>query len=198
MKKYQILLMIIATIFYLLWSFFEYESFRKSKEVKLLDMNLTLVDIKKRVDINLEQIYKSNYKLWNLDINKILEERRKSEKEKHKAEPTQNSFGSLKLEKTANFNLKKRKICLEKKCWEFMGKVTIDNHVKVTLLSTEKKPKLETFSIGDELLNGLFISKIKGDVMIVKDKKKDRKFVLKLFDVNVSAYFPKDRKESNE
>jgi len=196
MKKYQIYLSFLFIIFYLLWLYFSYESFRKSREVYLADINITVVNLKEKILIDNKKIYPSTFKLWDLEVNKILEDRKNKEREK---KMTQKSSKSLSSKLIYNFKIKKRKVCLEKKCWEFMGMITIDNQRYVTLLSTEKKPKLETFSVGDELLKGLFISKIKGDSMSVTYKEKDKKtFVLKLFEVNASAYFPKSIKEINE
>jgi len=196
MKKYQIYLSFLFIIFYLLWLYFSYESFRKSREVYLADINITVVNLKEKILIDNKKIYPSTFKLWDLEVNKILEDRKNKEREK---KMTQRSSKSLSSKLIYNFKIKKKKVCLEKKCWEFMGMITIDNQRYVTLLSTEKKPKLETFSVGDELLKGLFISKIKGDSMSVTYKEKDKKtFVLKLFEVNASAYFPKSIKEINE
>jgi len=196
MKKYQIFLSFLFIIFYLLWLYFSYESFRKSREVYLADINITVVNLNEKILIDNKKIYPSTFKLWDLEVNKILEDRKNKEREK---KMTQMSSKTLYSKLTYKFKKIKKKVCLEKKCWEFMGMITIDNQRYVTLLSTDKKPKLETFSVGDELLKGLFISNIKGDSMSVTYKEEDKKtFVLKLFEVNASAYFPKSIKEINE
>ena len=199
MKKYQIVLTLFMTLLYLLWSYFTYKSFRNSKEVQLSDTNLTVIDVKKRISINSEDLYGSSFKLWDLDINKILEEREKKEHELKIQELQTNKktmFDSA--ESFSNINVLKRKICLNNKCWKFMGMLTINNKTQVTLLSIDKKSRLETFGLGDELLDGLMISKIKGDIMIITHKKDEKKFILKLFDVNASAYLPKAKKEVDE
>lgn len=197
MKRYQIILTFISIFFYLLWSYIFYESFRKSTEVQFLDTNLTLIDISKRIFIDTNELYASSFKLWNLDINKALEERRKENELKIQELQNNKSVLSMK-ESILNISSNQRKICLNKKCWKFVGMITINNQTKVTLLSIDKKPKLEIFTRGDNLLEGLTISEIKGDNMIVIHKKDKRKFVLKLFEVNASAYFPKAIKEVNE
>ena len=199
MRKYKILLSFLFIILYLIWLYFSYESFRKSREVYLADMNITVFNLKERISIDKKKLYSSTFTLWDLEVNKILENRRNKENAERENKLNQMSLNSSKREFGSNFKLIKRKICLERKCWEFMGMVSIDNQTQVTLLSTDAKPKLETFSVGDELLKGLIISKIKGDSMSVTYKEKDKKtFVLKLFEVNASAYFPKDIKEINE
>jgi hypothetical protein len=196
MKRYQIILTFISIFFYLLWSYIFYESFRKSTEVQFLDTNLTLIDISKRIFIDTNELYASSFKLWNLDINKALEERRKENELKIQELQNNKSVLSMK-ESILNISSNQRKICLNKKCWKFVGMITINNQTKVTLLSIDKKPKLEIFTRGDNLLEGLTISEIKGDNMIVIHKKDKRKFILKLFDINVSEYFPKSLKEVN-
>jgi len=189
--------MFLAILLYLLSAYLTYNSLRSFRKVRLSDINLTVVDIRKRISIDSTKIYNSSFKLWDLDRSKILEERKKEDLKMKELLANQNS--TLSENKAfANINASKRKICLEKKCWQFMGMITINNKTKVTLLSTDKKPKLETFSVGEELLKGLIITEITGDDMIVIHKKDKRKFVLKLFEVNASAYFPKAIKEVNE
>ena len=196
MKKYQILLLMLTIFLYLFISYLSYTSLRDSKKVRLRDNNLTVVDIKKRVSINSKDIYASNFKLWDLEINDILEKRQKKEKESTKLNLNHNNK-SLK-ESVVNISSTKRKICLNKKCWEFMGMVTINNQTQVTLLSIDEKPKLEIFRVKDELLSDLIITKIEGDNMIVTYKKDKKEFILKLFEVNASAYSVKTAKEVNE
>jgi hypothetical protein len=195
MKKYQIILTLLVIFFYLVDSYFSYSFLRKNRAVKLSDINLTVVNIKKRVSINSKNLYNSTFKLWDLDISKILEERKK---ESDKEQLSKEELALSKKEFVSNINLTKRQICLNKKCWKFMGMITINNRTQVTLLSTDKKTKLETFYAGDELLEGLTITKIIGDNMIVTNNKDKREFILKLFEVDISAYLPKTKKEINE
>jgi hypothetical protein len=196
MKKYQFILTFLVILFYLIGSYFSYSFLRKNIEIKLSDINLTVVNIKKRVSINSKNIYSSTFKLWDLDISKILEERKKELVKQQLS--SSDTLALSEKELLSNINSTRRRICLEKECWEFMGIVTVGNRTKVTLLSTDKKPKLKTFSVGDELLEGLTISKLTGDNMIIIHKKDKKKFVLKLFEVNASAYFPKVKKAINE
>jgi len=202
MRKYQILLTLLLITGYLLLSYFDYESYRDFREAKLSDANLTIVNIKENISINSNNLYHSNFKLWDLEINIILEERRKKEEifglEQLRASKFHANGSSSDKESVANINLNKRKICLNQKCWEFMGMLTMGNQTEVTLLSTDVKPKLETFSVGDELLKGLIIIKIRGDNMVLIHKKDKRRFVLKLFDVDALDYLPKVKKEFNE
>jgi hypothetical protein len=199
MKKNQLILILLIILLYISLSYVSYESFRNSKEVKLRDTNLTVINIKQRVSINSKAIYDSNFKLWDLEINSIFQKRQKKEKNLFKLkEQNSHNHRTNYQEEISNINASKRKICLNDKCWRFMGIVTINNYVEVTLLSTDSKPKLETFTKGDILLKGITISKITGDSMILINKKDKKKFILKLFDINASAYLPKNKKESNE
>jgi hypothetical protein len=199
MKKYKIILTFLISIFYLLWVYFNYESLRKSRKAKLSDINLSVIDISKRHLLHSNDLYSSNFKLWDLEINQILEDRMKREESlRLKNLNSIININSTQQETSSNINLSKRKICVNEKCWVFMGMITINNKTQVTLLSTDKKPKLETFRIGDVLLEGLVVSKIKGDSMIVTHTKNNREFSLKLFDVDASAYVPKEIKVINE
>jgi hypothetical protein len=80
---------------------------------------------------------------------------------------------------------------LERECWEFVGIIKVGNRVAVTLLSKRKNSKLETFKIGDYLLENLKIVAIKGDYITLIDTKKGKRFSLRLFDVDISKYRPK-------
>jgi len=199
MRKYKILLSFLFIVLYLLWFYFSYDSFRKSREVRLADINLTVINLKEKISIDNKKLSSSTFTLWDLEVNKILEDRKNKENEALEQKLNQMNLNSSQTELSSNFNLTKRKICLEKRCWEFMGMVSIGNKTQVTLLSTDEKPKLETFSVGDELLKGLIISNIKGDSMSVISKEKNKKiFTIKLFEVNASAYSPKNIKEIND
>ncbi len=190
MKKYQIILTLLIVVFYLLSLYISYMSFKKSREIKLADINHSVINIKNIISINKDKIYHSTYKSWGIDINKILKNR---EEKKQKEE--------LKLDKVDTddkINSTNKKICIKNNCWIFKGVVDIGNNIRVTLISTDKKESLETFKIGDELLEDLVIKKITEDSMIVIDKKENKKFVLKLFDINISKYSPKIIKETNE
>lgn len=198
MRRYKVLLSFLFIIFYLLWLYFSYESFRKSREAHLTDINIRIINLKEKISIDTNKLYPSTFTLWDLEMNKILEERRNKEKEDRERKLNEMNSNSFNTEFTSNINLIKRKICLEKQCWEFMGMISINNQIEVTLLSTDEKPKLETFSVGDELLEGLVVSKIEEDSLVIFHERDKRTFVLKLFEVNASAYLPKDIKEINE
>jgi len=195
MKKYQFILIIFTILIYLLFFYFSYLSVVKERDVYLSDINKSIVNIKERVTVDSELILPSLHTLWGLDKSKLLT-KREGAIEKSKEKKSKDLIVKEVLEN--NIDLIKRKICLDKTCWEFMGMVSINNQVEVTLLSSDKKPKLESFSVGDELLEGLIISKIKGDSMTVIHKKDKKVFILKLFEVDASAYLPKTTKDINE
>jgi hypothetical protein len=183
-------------LFYSFTFYFNYLSKFKEREVYLSDINKSIVNIKERVTIDDKLIPHSVHTLWGLDKSKLLTKR---ESAIEKSQKKKGKDLMLKAIVKKDIDLKRRKICLNKtKCWEFMGMVTINNKTEVTLLSSDKKPELKSFNIGDELLEGLVISKIKGDGMTVIHKKDKKVFVLKLFEVNASAYLPKLIKGMND
>jgi len=162
------------------------------REAYLSDLNQSVVNIEDRVVIDTEKIVHSSYSLWGLKRSKLLENRaikieKKLNKTKVKDRP-----------KERNVNVKQRTICVEKRCWEFMGLMSINGIQTLTLLNKEKKSKLELFKVGDELLPKIIIKKIKGESMILQNQENHKKMVLKLFDVNLSQYRPKKSKEKHE
>jgi len=134
----------------------------------------------------------ANFTFWDMKESDILK-RRKEEDLLLNEKANENNM----TKKEKNFDIKKRIICLEKQCWEFLGVVTINNKSGVTLLSKENK--LETFHVGDQLLENLTIVEITSEKMLLNDLKKKKKIELKLFDVDMEHYLPKSKKkERNE
>lgn len=194
MKKYQLILILSLMLLYLVFFYFSY-SMPKQREVYISDLNQTIVNIHQRIAIDSNDIYPSSYLLWGLNKSKLLENREKKElKESNKKVETVKENKS----KEYNVDVKYRTICVEKHCWELVGIMTIDGIQTLTLLSKEKKRKLELFKIGDELLPNIIIEKIKGESMILLNKEKNKEIILKLFDVDLSKYLPKNEKEKNE
>jgi hypothetical protein len=187
MKKYQIALSLLFITAYLLSLYVSNESLKKSRDVKLTDIDIKVVDIRKKLSIDMTKFSHSTYKLWGLKISKIL----KNRVEKNKLDKLKSSN---KFDNISKINILNRKICIKERCWIFMGIIGIGNEIKVTLLSTEKKQKLETFMVGDELLKNLVIRKIMDDRMVLTDKRNKQEFFLKLFEVNASIYLPKRSK----
>ena len=198
MKKYQFFISFVFIFIYLLLLYSEYASLNKYKKASLHDLQIQTVDMDKLLSVPLDTFHASSFHEWGIRKNWLLEKREKNRKLLEK------KISKIKLDSkeiVKNFNLTNRIICLNKTCWEFMGIIKIKNQIQVTLLSKEKKSKLETFKIGDYLLEGLKIQAIKGDAMLLFDEEKNKVFSLKLFDVNVSKYYPKElqnKKEMNE
>jgi len=187
MKKYKILFTFIVVVVYLINLYVDYASLNKERKAYLKDLSMDTVDINQTVKIDLDTITSSTYKDWGLKKSFLLQKR----EDEKKLLADMISSSSKKLDK--NFEITNRIVCLEKKCWEFMGIVKINDQVRVTLLSKDKKPKLETFQIGSILLENLKIIDIQSNKMIIFDSKKEEKFDLKLFDVNVKKYYPKNK-----
>ena len=191
MKKYQFIFIVVVVLIYLLNSYYNYEEIRRTRKAFLSDINISIADLPKRLSIDKALFVESNFTFWDMRESDTLRKRKKNLLLKEKA----NKNSVTKKEKS--FDIKKRIICLEKQCWEFLGVVTINGKSVVTLLSKENK--LKTFSVGEQLLANLIIVKITSDNMLLNDVKKKKKFELKLFDVDMEQYLPKSKiKESNE
>jgi len=193
MKKYQFIFIVVVVLLYLLNSYYNYEKIRRARKAFLSDINISIVDLPKRVAVDNALFVDANFTFWDMKESDTLKKRKKDLLLKEKA----NEKGVTKKEK--DFNLKKRIICLEKQCWEFLGVVTINGKSVVTLLSKGNENKLETFHVGDQLLENLTIIEITSEKMLLNDLKKKKKFELKLFDVDMEHYLPKSKKkERNE
>jgi len=189
MKKNQLFITLFITISYLTWNYYTYESSRKKREAFLSDLNISVINMREylatksiKTDVN--------YSFWDLKKSDIVLKREKKlallKKDNNK-----------KIDNKDKLNLKKRVICLKGNCWEFMGIVVINNVPKVTLLSKDKK--LKTFQVNDMLLEGVKIIKIRGDELVVEEIKEKKRFSLKLFEINVKKYLPKEHiKEKND
>jgi len=187
MKKYQIIFVLIITSLYLFSVYMDSLSLNKNRKAYLKDLNIRLADINKTIFIPLDELEVTSFKDWGLRKSFLLQ-KREDEELKHKMLSTRNNSNLIK--KIKKFKLTNRVICLEKECWEFMGIVKISNQVEVTLFS-QTDNKLKTFCIGDYLLENLKIIKIKGNTMFLLNQKKNQVLKLKLFDIDISKYYPK-------
>ena len=199
MKKYQMLFGLVVIILYLFQVYIDYSSLNKNKKAYLEDLSMNLVDINKSISFPLTKLQATSFKYWGLRRSSLL--RKREEDALKRKFLSKKSDSSIKMIK--NFKLTDRTICLENKCWEFMGIIKIDNQTQVTLLSKEKKQKLKTFKVGSSLLENLDIVEISSNRMVLFDRKKKKRFYLKLFDVDISRYYPKpklklNKKELNE
>jgi len=193
MKKYQIIFILFVVIFYLLFNYFTFESLRKEREAFLSDINISLIDLDKELFQNNTLLGEVAFSFWDMEESLILKNRIKNllKVEDKKSDET--------VENKEKVNLKNRTVCLGKKCWEFLGIITINNETVVTLLSTEAKSKLETFHVNDMLVENLKIIKIKGDELLLEEQTDKENFTLKLFNVNMEKYIPKKLvKEKND
>jgi len=198
MKKYQFSISFIFIFIYLFGLYSEYVSLTKHRKASLHDLQMQTVDMDKLLSVPIDTFHVSSFNEWGIKKSWILEKREKNRK---LLEEKMNKDNINSKEIIKNFNLTNRIICLNKTCWEFMGVFKIRNKIRVTLLSKEKKNKLETFKIGDYLLEGLKIKAIKGNTMLLFNEEKNKVLSLKLFDVDISKYYPKEvqnKKEMNE
>jgi len=193
MKKYQIIFLLVVWLFFLLSFYLEMTSSQKNSKVYLEDLNRSVTNFQELLFIPSEKIYANDFRLWGMKISKLLEDRENKRLKEEKLKSTE-----VNKIKKQNLKVKYRTICVEKKCWELMGIMSINGVKTLTMLTKEKKNKLEIFKVGEELLPQIIIKDIKGENMFLLNKEKNREIVLKLFDVNISQYIPKDIKGNNE
>jgi hypothetical protein len=187
MTKYKIILVFLSGCFYLLNSYYTYESLRKEQYSFLSDINTSIIDIPKRVIFEPTIISDANFTFWDMKESLILKNRKAKELLDIKKESKDNK----KIGNEKGIDVHNRIICLDQECWELLGIVTINTKTIVTLLSKSKNGKLKTFSVNDMLLEDIKIIGIRGDNLFLKDIKKNKKFSLKLFDIDITKYIPK-------
>lgn len=193
MKRYKIILVLLLFLLYFFGKYFDYMKLHKNKNAFLSDFNISIIDMQEKLLEGNQSFYDANFTFWEMRRSKILEKR---EKELLLARENNKSNA---LAKEKNLTLTQRVICLGKECWEFLGVLTIDNKTVVTLLSMKKKGKLQNFQLHDMLLKNIEIIDIKSDSMKVIDRKKNKIFNLKLFEIDILKYQPKkNKKEKNE
>jgi len=191
MKKNQIFLILFILIIYSVWNYYTYESSRTRQQAFLSDLNISVIDMKTYLSIK-DIKTDANHTFWDLEKSDLLLKR-----EEKLALLVKDQNQDKKNNNEAELSLKKRVICLREECWEFFGIVEVNNRPKVTLLS--KSQKLQTFQVHDMLLENIEIIKIRGDELVVKDIKKNKRFSLKLFEVDIMKYLPKSSiKEKND
>jgi len=183
MKKYKIILILLSIFSYLFFTWSSNSKLYQHKKVKLKDLNASIVDLKTLLTIDKNLFIDSNYTSWGLPKSRLLIKRELSKKERLSDNKTQKN-----LQKNNLFKRKNRLICLNKQCWEFLGVYKVSNHKSVTLQEKKRNSKLLTYYIGDLLIEKLKIIDIENTQVVLYDKKNDKKFVLKVFDVNVSKY----------
>jgi len=190
--RYKIIFVLIFILLYLLNIYIDYIPLNQKRKVYLKDLDISIVDINKTVWVDTNNFFSTSFHDWGLKKSSLLKKREKNIKEKSKKD------NKLLKIKDKNFDIKNRVVCLDKECWEFMGIIKIGNSLGVTLLSKKKNSKLKTFKVGDLLLNNLKIIDINQETLLLLDMKKNKKISLKLFDVDISKYKPKNVKETKK
>jgi len=201
MKKYQIVFALFVWLFFLLSFYLETASSEKNSKVYLEDLNRSVINFQELLSVPSDKIYANNFKLWDMQMSNLLKDRNTQRlKDKNNKHLKEDELKGKNMDnfKEQNLNVKYRTICVEKKCWQLMGIMSINGVKSLTLLSKEKKRKLQLFNLGDELLPKIIIKNIKGESMILLNKEKNKEIVLKLFDVDMSQYLPRIIKEKNE
>jgi len=196
MKKYQIIFTLTVWMILLLSFYLETVSSQKNRKIYLKDLNKSVTNFNEELKIPIDKIYLNDFKLWDMKISKLLENRVK--KLLLENENELKDMGLNNKIKKQNFNIKYRTICIETQCWQLMGIMSINGIKKLTLLNKKPSSKLQVLNIGDELLPGIIIKNIKGESMILLNKEKNKEFILKLFDIDMSQYLPRVLKEKDD
>lgn len=190
MRKYQILFSILLIVVFMLSFYLDSLSLKKTRPIFLQDLNKTMIDFLSILPIDQNQTHPTTHELWGMKISRILEDREFQriaiEKLKLQEKDTKEE-----VKKHEHVNVHYKTICIEKKCWLFVGKIDIGDVKAVTLLSKDNAPKLESYKVGDYLSKKTKVIDIDGNEMLVTNEDTMQSFKLKLFDVSLSQYKPK-------
>jgi hypothetical protein len=100
---------------------------------------------------------------------------------------------SVKVKKVKNQN----SICIEDKCFRLLGTYADKDSIKVSLYSKSLRKRIKLYSLNEVLAKTIYISKITHVEIEMADKKSNRKWYFKQFDVNPTKYKPKDINETD-
>lgn len=189
MKKYQIVFSVIFVLIFILFFYLDSLSLKKTRPIYLQDLNATIINFSTVLPIDANQTINATHQLWGMKISRVLKDRELQRQAIERLKNQENTQEEVK--KYEHVNVTHRTICIEKKCWLFVGKVDIGNSKTVTLLSKEKVPKLETYQLGDYLSKKTKVIDIEGNEMLVVNEDTMDRFKLKLFDISISQYKPK-------
>jgi len=125
--------------------------------------------------------------LWN-----IAPEKKKVEK---KVENKDNNKSVTK--KPIVVKIKKRTICIEKECFRLIGVFFKKNHYWATFYSKSFKQNfqggyIKTFKEAMSIFSEIQIKKITKQEILFKDTNSSRSWKIKLLDINLSKYRPKE------
>jgi len=198
MKKYQIIFTVLFVLIFVLWFYLDSLSLKKERPVYLQDLNVSMMGFEGLLGIDKDKIHQSTYMLWGMKISKALTERELQRQALAALNATEKEENNDETKKYENVNVTHKTICIEETCWLFVGKVEVGDITSITLLSKEQKPKLESYKMGDYLSKKTKIIDIRENSMSVLNEDTMDSFNLKLFDINISKYKPKVKKEQNE
>jgi hypothetical protein len=91
----------------------------------------------------------------------------------------------------------KSKLCIDKKCYRFVGIYHKAGVAYISFYSKEFKKGLQDFRLNQTLDKTLYIKKIKHNRLFLADKNSTREWQFHLFDVNATKYKPKDNNETD-
>ena len=91
----------------------------------------------------------------------------------------------------------KNNICIDKKCYRFLGFYYKKNVPYVTFYSKEFPKGIKDFTLHEKITNTLVVDKIIYNKLFLTNENNTAKWHFKLFDVNVTKYKPKDINETD-
>ena len=96
--------------------------------------------------------------------------------------------------KIVEVTLNNKTICIEKKCFKLLG-IFLDRSYSSSFYIKEAKKKIQTFKVEEILASTIKIKTINRNNIVFEDRNSTREWIIKLLDINVSKYKPKEFKE---
>jgi len=87
---------------------------------------------------------------------------------------------------------KAKTICIKNSCYKFLGIIKNKNRLSLSLFNINQKPMIQEFYKFDTIENRIKIMDIQNYTITIKELNSSQKWELKMFDINVSKYKPKE------
>ena len=116
---------------------------------------------------------------WEIKVERV--------KEKEKGKATKSIFDLVEVKP------KEKTICIKNSCYSFLGIIKNKNRLSFSLFNVNQKPMIQEFYKLDTIEDRIKITDIQNYSITIEELNSSKKWKLKMFDINISKYKPKER-----
>lgn len=150
----------------------------RSKEIATLDTT-KLQNYTSPIDIN-----RSKNSFWGIKEPQLAEQ-----------EETNTSLEETELLRVTQ---EKNALCITDDCFRLLGTHYENKKAYVSLYNSKLKNKIKSFSMGDDLKEGVFVASIAQNEVVFGELNSSRLWSFRLFDVNTTKYKPQEKIDAFE